>query len=439
MSHALRQYSLVTLSYWGFTVTDGALRMLVVLYFHQLGYSPFEVAALFLFYEFFGMVTNLFGGWLAARTGLNTTLHIGLALQMVALAMLLVEPAWLSVIYVMAAQALSGIAKDLNKMTAKSSIKLLLSDNAQGKLYHWVALLTGSKNTLKGVGFFIGALLLSSIGFRAAILVLFLGLMLVCIASFLLLDRDMGKSQYQPKFRDLFSKSPAINRLSAARFFLFGSRDIWFVVALPVYLQSVLGWSHTAVGSLLALWIIAYGAVQSIAPKLTQLGRNLDHNNGPDGKTALHWILPLCLIPAVIAAALHYPLAAPATVLIFGLAVYGIFFAINSSLHSYLIVAYAQRDGVSLDVGFYYMANAGGRLVGSLLSGLIYQWQGLEACMLASSAFIAIACVLSTGLAKYQPQVINSQKPTENQNHDSRLPSATNSYSTNPFNNTPAP
>ncbi|MEZ0122305.1 MAG: organoarsenical effux MFS transporter ArsJ [Candidatus Reddybacter sp.] len=405
MSHTLRQYMMVTLSYWGFTLTDGALRMLVVLYFHQLGYSPFEVAALFLFYEFFGMVTNLFGGWLAARTGLNTTLHIGLALQMLALGMLLIDPAWLSLMYVMAAQALSGIAKDLNKMSAKSSIKLLLPDNAQGKLYHWVALLTGSKNTLKGAGFFIGALLLSSVGFRAAILILFLGLLLVCIASFLLLDRGMGRSQYQPKFRELFSKSPAINRLSAARFFLFGSRDIWFVVALPVYLQSVLGWSYTAVGSLLALWIIGYGAVQSITPKLTRHGKC----QSPDGKTALQWILPLGLIPAVIAIALHYTLAAPATILILGLAIYGILFAINSSLHSYLIVAYARRDGVSLDVGFYYMANAGGRLAGALLSGLIYQWQGLEACMLASSAFVAVACTLTTGLVKHPPQGSRAQ------------------------------
>ncbi|MEZ0152608.1 MAG: organoarsenical effux MFS transporter ArsJ [Candidatus Reddybacter sp.] len=405
MSHTLRQYMMVTLSYWGFTLTDGALRMLVVLYFHQLGYSPFEVAALFLFYEFFGMVTNLFGGWLAVRTGLNTTLHIGLALQMLALGMLLIDPAWLSLMYVMAAQALSGIAKDLNKMSAKSSIKLLLPDNAQGKLYHWVALLTGSKNTLKGAGFFIGALLLSSVGFRAAILILFLGLLLVCIASFLLLDRGMGRSQYQPKFRELFSKSPAINRLSAARFFLFGSRDIWFVVALPVYLQSVLGWSYTAVGSLLALWIIGYGAVQSITPKLTRHGKC----QSPDGKTALQWILPLGLIPAVIAIALHYTLAAPATILILGLAIYGILFAINSSLHSYLIVAYARRDGVSLDVGFYYMANAGGRLAGALLSGLIYQWQGLEACMLASSAFVAVACTLTTGLVKHPPQGSRAQ------------------------------
>ncbi|MBL4782850.1 MAG: organoarsenical effux MFS transporter ArsJ [Porticoccaceae bacterium] len=398
MSRSQHQYILVTLSYWGFTLTDGALRMLVVLYFHQLGYSPFAVASLFLFYELFGMVTNLFGGWLAARTGLSITLHIGLSLQLMALGMLLVDPAWLSVIYVMAAQALSGIAKDLNKMSAKSSIKLLLPDNAQGKLYHWVALLTGSKNTLKGAGFFIGALLLSSLGFRGAILVLFLGLMLVCIASFLLLDRGMGKSQCQPKFRELLSKSAAINRLSAARFFLFGSRDIWFVVALPVYLQSELGWDYSAVGSLLALWIIAYGGVQALAPKLTQTGRQ----NNPCGKTALHWILPLCLVPAAIATALHYSLAPGATILIIGLAIYGILFAINSSLHSYLIIAYAQRDGVALDLGFYYMANAAGRLSGTLLSGLIYQWQGLEACLLMASGFVALGCMLSRGLAKHR-------------------------------------
>ncbi len=395
---ALRQYRMVTLSYWGFTLTDGALRMLVVLYFHQLGYSPIAVAALFIFYEFFGMVTNLFGGWLAAHSGLTTTLHIGLSLQLMALGMLLVDPAWLSLIYVMAAQALSGIAKDLNKMSAKSSIKLLLPAAAQGKLYRWVALLTGSKNTLKGLGFFIGALLLSSVGFRGAILVLFLGLMLLCIASFLLLERDIGKAQYPVKFRQLFSKSPTINRLSAARFFLFGSRDLWFVVALPVYLQSELGWDYSAVGALMALWIIGYGGVQVIAPKLTQ-GRR---QSSPCGKTALHWILALSLVPAIIACALHYRLADAASILIIGLAVYGILFAINSSLHSYLIVAYAQRNGVSLDLGFYYMANAAGRLSGTLLSGLLYQWQGLEACLFAASAFIALGCLLSLSLANYQ-------------------------------------
>ncbi|MGB5180198.1 MAG: MFS transporter, partial [Gammaproteobacteria bacterium] len=55
MDTATRNYLVVTVGYWAFTVTDGAIRMLVVLYFHLLGYSPFEVAMLFLFYEFFGI------------------------------------------------------------------------------------------------------------------------------------------------------------------------------------------------------------------------------------------------------------------------------------------------------------------------------------------------------------------------------------------------
>jgi predicted MFS family arabinose efflux permease len=394
MSRELLQYITVTLSYWGFTVTDGALRMLVVLYFHQLGYSPFEVASLFLFYEFFGIVTNFSGGWLAARTGLNTTLHIGLILQVVALAMLLIDPAYLSVLYVMAAQAISGIAKDLNKMTAKSSIKLLVPETRQSQLYSWVALLTGSKNALKGAGFFLGAVLLSSLGFRGALLVLLSGLMIVCVLSFLLLDRGAGKTTYVPKFRDIWSKSAALNRLSAARLFLFGARDIWFVVALPVYLQSQLNWSHTAVGSFLALWIIGYGGVQSIAPKIT----GTRPSQTPDGRTALHWALALCVIPALIAVALSLSPTSDQLVIIGGLLVFGFVFAINSSVHSFLIVAYAKQDGVSLDVGFYYMANAAGRLVGTVLSGLIYQWQGLTACMLASSCFLIITALLSIQL-----------------------------------------
>ncbi len=252
MKADVQQYLVVTGSYWGFTLTDGALRMLVLLYFHGLGYSPLEVAMLFLLYEFFGVVTNLLGGWLAARLGLNVTLRVGLLLQVIALAMLLVDPAMLSVAYVMAAQALSGIAKDLNKMSAKSSIKLLVHGEAQAKLYHWVALLTGSKNTLKGIGFFVGALLLAALGFRGAIGVLAGALVVVFLASTFLLKRDMGKAHFKPKFTDVFSKSATVNRLSLARFFLFGARDVWFVVALPVFLQSQLQWSHTQVGSLLA-------------------------------------------------------------------------------------------------------------------------------------------------------------------------------------------
>lgn len=397
MTRPLYQYILVTLSYWGFTITDGALRMLVVLYFHSLGYSPFEVATLFLFYECFGIVTNLFGGWLAAHWGLNTTLHIGLLLQMIALAMLMADPAWLSVAYVMAAQALSGVAKDLNKMSAKSSIKLLVPDTAQGKLYAWVAFLTGSKNALKGTGFFIGALLLSAFEFRVAILVLFIGLMMICIGSFILLEKGVGKTRYKPGMRDLLSKSSAVNQLSAARFFLFGARDIWFVVALPVFLQSELGWSHTAVGSLLALWVIGYGGVQAIAPKLTQV----NNANVPDGRTALHWVMALGIVPLGIAAALNNSSVDPTLVLVAGLTLFAILFAINSSLHSYLIVAYAARDSVSLDVGFYYMANAAGRLVGTLLSGLLYQWQGLSICMIAAALFTMAASLISLQLPRH--------------------------------------
>jgi predicted MFS family arabinose efflux permease len=150
MEQGLRNYLVITGGYWAFTVTDGAIRMLVVLYFHLLGYSPFEVAMLFLFYELFGVVTNLVGGWLGARIGLNLTMHIGMGLQVVALSLLTVPDPWLSVPYVVFAQALSGIAKDLNKMSAKASVKTMVKDGDEAKLFKWVAVLTGSKNALKG-------------------------------------------------------------------------------------------------------------------------------------------------------------------------------------------------------------------------------------------------------------------------------------------------
>jgi len=262
------QYLVITASYWAFTLTDGALRMLVVLFFHGLGFSPLEVASLFLLYEFFGILTNLFGGWLASRIGLNLTMHMGLALQILALSMLLVEPALLTVIWVMVAQALSGIAKDLNKMSAKSSVKGLVQDDAQGTLYRWVARLTGSKNALKGVGFFLGGALLARFGFQGAIALMAALLGVVLLGSVVLLERQTGVASFKPKFREVFSSSSAINRLAAARFFLFAARDVWFVVALPVYLQSQLGWSAVAVGTLMALWVIGYGLVQGLAPAL---------------------------------------------------------------------------------------------------------------------------------------------------------------------------
>lgn len=388
LSPAVRQYLLVTANYWAFTLTDGALRMLVVLHFYSLGYSGLSIAMLFLFYEIFGVITNLIGGWLGARIGLNNTMNIGLFLQIVALSMLLLPAAYLVVPWVMAAQALSGIAKDLNKMSAKSSIKMLVATEAQGTLFKWVALLTGSKNALKGLGFFIGGLLLSVVGFQLAILVMAGALLLVWILSLIKLKQDLGKSTARPKFSEMLSKSRAINILSAARMLLFGARDVWFVIALPLFLASTLGWDHWTVGGFLALWVIGYGGVQSIVPLL------LGKNTIPDGKTVTFWAFLLCVIPGLIALALsadwQIELALTA-----GLMLFGVVFAINSAVHSYLIVSYARNDGVSMDVGFYYMANAMGRLLGTVLSGWLYQTAGLATCLWVSSAMLVITVVVS--------------------------------------------
>jgi predicted MFS family arabinose efflux permease len=395
LSADVRQYLLITGNYWAFTLTDGALRMLVVLHFHQLGYSPLQIAMLFLFYEVFGVITNLVGGWLGARIGLNRTMNIGLAMQVVALSMLLVPAAWLTVPWVMGAQALSGIAKDLNKMSAKSSIKLLVPGDRQGTLYRWVAALTGSKNALKGIGFFLGGALLATVGFAAAVAIMAGALLLVWLLSLLLLKRDLGKAKAKPKFREIFSKSRAINLLSAARMFLFGARDVWFVVALPVFLASTLGWDFWQVGGFLAAWVIGYGLVQSFAPHIT--GRATGRL--PDGRSASAWAVLLAMVPATMAALLVYGVPA-AWVLIVGLTVFGVLFALNSALHSYLIVSYASEDGVSLDVGFYYMANAMGRLLGTVLSGWVFQRWGLAACLAISAALIAVAAAVSLALPR---------------------------------------
>ncbi|TNF78896.1 organoarsenical effux MFS transporter ArsJ [Pseudomonas sp. ICMP22404] len=392
----VRQYLLVTGNYWAFTLTDGALRMLVVLHFHALGYSPLQIAALFLFYELFGVITNLVGGYLGARLGLNRTMNIGLGMQVLALLMLTVPAVWLTVPWVMAAQALSGIAKDLNKMSAKSTLKLLVPNEQQGTLYRWVAMLTGSKNALKGVGFFLGGALLASMGFRGALLAMASALALIWIGSLILLKRDLGKAKAKPKFRDLLSKSRAINILSAARLFLFGARDVWFVVALPVYLSSVFAWDFWKVGGFLAAWVIGYGLVQSLAPYIT--GKKRGHV--PDGRGAFLWALALAGLPMTIALGLGTGLSQP-MVLLGGLAVFGALFAVNSSLHSYLIVSYAKEDGVSLDVGFYYMSNAMGRLIGTLLSGWVYQIHGLEACLWISSGFVLLAALISMALPRH--------------------------------------
>ncbi len=386
----VRNYALVTAAYWGFTVTDGALRMLVLLYFHTLGYTPLEVAMLFLFYEIFGIITNLFGGWIGARFGVKLTLYGGIAFQIVSLLLLTpVNENWaiaLAVPYVMFAQALSGIAKDLTKMSSKSAIRLVIPKEAQSSLFKWVAVLTGSKNALKGVGFFLGGLLLSTFGYANALVIMAVGLSVILLSS-RWIPAGMGKIKTKVKFRQLFSKSPEINVLSAARFFLFGARDVWFVVGLPVFLYSVLNWSFEQVGGFLAIWVIGYGLVQSLAPTML---RRFGSRQPPQAGTIRFWTGLLIGIPAAIALALQLNFPAGQTIII-GLMIFGIVFAFNSAVHSYLVLAYTDDDKVALNVGFYYMANSGGRLVGTVLSGLIFQLYGLVGCLWVSTIFVLLA------------------------------------------------
>jgi predicted MFS family arabinose efflux permease len=391
-----RNYAVVTAAYWGFTLTDGALRMLVLLEFARRGFSPFTLALLFALYELCGVVTNLAGGWIASRLGLRFTLTAGLALQVVALgALAFLDPAWpewVAVGYVMAAQALSGVAKDLTKMSAKSAIKVLVPVDAKGSLFKWVAALTGSKNALKGVGFFLGGLLLASAGFSGALGWLAGALAVLWVAVSLALPRELGGRAKTKGFRSLFAKSRPINVLCVARFFLFGARDIWFVVGVPVFLRAVLGWSVTEVGTFMALWVIGYGLVQGSAPTLLR-GR------APAGGTAASWAFAL----AATAGAIPLALLAGAPVgwvVPGGLALFGAVFAVNSAAHSYLILDYTDGDKVALDVGFYYMANAGGRLVGCLLSGACYQLAGLQGCLWGAAAFALASAVAALGLPR---------------------------------------
>ena len=407
-----RSYTIVTASYWGFTLTDGALRMLVLLHFHSLGYSSVQLAFLFLLYEACGVVTNLLGGWIGSRFGLKLTLFSGLATQVVALlALSLVQPGWLevlSVAYVMAAQALSGVAKDLTKMSSKSAVKLLIpalgSQEAENRaLFKWVAVLTGSKNALKGAGFFLGGVLLGWLGFQWTLWMMAGALFVVLLSGMLTMQQDLGRSKTKVKFKQLFSKSMEVNYLSFARFFLFGSRDIWFVVGLPVFLKETLDWSFAAVGSFMAAWVIGYGLIQAGAPALLRHG---------GAGSALRWVGILAAVTGFLALAVELEFHLGIVVLA-GLALFGMVFAVNSAIHSYLILAYTDSDDVALNVGFYYMANAGGRLIGTLLSGVVYLFHGLSGCLWVSTGFVAVATVLTAFLprqVKFSPLLEGAEK-----------------------------
>ena len=398
-----KNYAAITGAYWGFTLTDGALRMLVLLHFHALGFSPIDLALMFLLYEAMGVLTNFIGGWIGAKHGLKLTLFTGLMVQIGALIMLSgVQPHWvlgISVIYVMTAQAFSGIAKDLTKMSAKSAVKLVVPDGNQGLLFRWVARLTGSKNALKGVGFLLGSVLLQFLGFHVALWSMAVLLGFVLLACTLSLPAGLGVSASSKTVRELFAKSKGVNILAAARIFMFGARDVWFVVGLPVFLYSA-GWTFWEVGGFLAVWTIAYGVIQAIAPSLVRKSKDGLSREVPAARL---WGLILVAVPAMLIGLLEFgdvlPVS-PQMIVVAGLTIFGLPFAVNSSLHSYLILAYAGSKKAAEDVGFYYAANAAGRLMGTLLSGALYQAGGLIVCLLGSFIMLSVCSVISLALPK---------------------------------------
>ena len=399
----LRGYALVTMAYWALTITDGAMRMLVLLHFHELGYGPVTLGFLFVVYEAFGIATNLLGGRLGQRFGLDRTLHLGLWLQVLALlALSMTEPAWaapLSIAWVMGCQGVSGIAKDLTKMSSKSAVKMIVKEERDGShqsvLLRLVALLTGSKNALKGGGFFVGGVLLAWIGFTPALLGLAGMLAAVSIATLFGLRTALPFPKTKPSGDTSWSRSPAVNRLSVARVFLFGARDLWFVVGLPLFLAEDAGWTAEGIGTFMAIWVIGYGVVQAGGPWL-QSRLTLGDRDPDEVVLARRWMVMLILITLSIASALLFgddQLAVP--VVVVGLLVFGVAFAVESSLHSYLILAFATTDDVVRDVGFYYAANATGRLFGTLLSGVCFFFGGLSTCLLVSAGFLLISTLAS--------------------------------------------
>lgn len=400
-SHATRNYAIVTAAYWGFTLTDGALRMLVLLHFYRLGYSPFTLAFLFLLYEAAGVLANLVGGWLATRYGITRMLTVGLVTQIIGFTLLSqLDPGWsaaMSVAWVVLAQGICGVAKDLTKTASKSAIKVTAAEaKEQGasQLFQWVAWFTGSKNAMKGVGFFLGGLLLQALGFQHALWAMAALLALVLVGVVTSLPQMMGKSRASKSAKELFAKNAGINALAAARVVLFGARDVWFVVGVPVFLYSQ-GWTFTMVGGFLAAWTIGYGLVQAMAPQLVK--------RSPDGLStevpaARLWSALLTLVPIALAVAVALQVPQLQWVVVGGLGLFGFAFAVNSSIHSYLILAYAGSEKAAEDVGFYYAANALGRFGGTLLSGLLYQWGGLLYALIGSAVMLLICWLVTLTL-----------------------------------------
>jgi MFS family permease len=396
-SAGTRNYAIVTAAYWGFTLTDGALRMLVLLHFFRLGYSPFTLALLFLLYEAAGIGANLIGGWLAVRFGIARMLAVGLATQITGFVLLsAMSPNWgaaLSVVWVVLAQGICGVAKDLTKTASKSAIKLTAGD-ASGRLFRWVAFFTGSKNAMKGLGFFLGGLLLEALGFRGALWAMAAMLGVILVAVVLSLPPLMGRAKASKSAKELFAKNRGVNLLAGARVFLFGARDVWFVVGLPVFLYAS-GWTFTMVGGFLAVWTIGYGVIQAAAPAVI---RKSSDGLSSEVPAARFWSLGLAIVPVALAILLLAGVPRPDIIVPIGLCLFGVAFAVNSSVHSYLVLAYAGSEKAAEDVGFYYAANAAGRFAGTLLSGLLYAWAGLTACLAGSAMMLAICWALTLAL-----------------------------------------
>ncbi len=407
MNQAERHYAIVTASYWGFTLTDGALRMLVLLHFYRLGYSPFTLAFLFLLYEAAGVLANLVGGWLATRYGIARMLTVGLATQIIGFTLLsLLDPGWtaaMSVAWVVLSQGVCGVAKDLTKTASKSAIKVTQAqakEQGAGQLFKWVAWFTGSKNAMKGVGFFLGGLMLQALGFQGSLWAM-AGLLAPVLAGVVTcLPPMMGKSKASKSAKELFAKNAGINALAAARVALFGARDVWFVVGVPVFLYSV-GWTFTMVGGFVAAWTIGYGLVQALAP---QIVRRSEDGLTREVPAARWWSAALAVVPLALAVAVAAQVPHLEWVVVGGLGLFGFAFAVNSSVHSYLVLAYAGSEKAAEDVGFYYAANALGRFFGTLMSGLLYQWGGLMYALLGSAAMLAVCWLVTLGLPVVRPE-----------------------------------
>lgn len=402
----MRAYLIVTAAYWGFTLTDGALRMLVLLHFFQLGYTPFVLAFLFLLYEAAGIVANLVGGWLATRFGIPRMLVVGLATQMAGFLLLsAVSPDWsaaLSVAWVVVAQGICGVAKDLTKTASKSAIKTTArqvsadaeNSESSSRLFRWVAWFTGSKNAMKGAGFFLGGLLLQTLGFAPALWLMAGVLGVVLLGVMLSLPRQLGQGKASRSAREFLAKSPGLNLLAAGRLALFGARDVWFVVGVPVFLYAQ-GWTFTQVGSFLAVWTMLYGGVQAAAPRLIRRSADGLSAEVPEAR---RWGLILAAIPAILTVIVAAEPPLMAWWVVGGLLLFGFAFAVNSSVHSYLVLAYAGSEKAAEDVGFYYAANAAGRFLGTLLSGLLFGVGGLLACLLGSALLLAASAYFSARL-----------------------------------------